>query len=237
MLPFVRELQELRTVRGVGERWIREVKTLGVVRASYHLTPAFASQTDPRTVVVQFGFPEHAMNLYADPLIRAHDPIPDRVMQLAQPVTWKQALKGFRPNPDQRRFLETAVQCGVTEGYAVPLYGPNGRDSYSSFGLGRVIDVTDDRMLQSLIGIGQMAHVRICVLIREQFMAQAHLSKRELDVLQWLASAKSVQDIATILGLSPATIDTYVRRIYKKLKAGSRLTSVINGLRRGLIRI
>lgn len=237
MFTFINELDNLIDIRAVGSRWAHEVKALGVTRASYHMTPAFASQTGPRTLVAQFGFPSEVMELYNDPDFRAHDPIPDLVMQLARPIVWKQVVEGRHFSRDQRNFLKTAELYGVTDAYAIPFYGPNGRDSYASYGFGREIRPEDARLLQTLIGIGQVAHLRISVLVKQLHLEKLKLSRRELDVLQLIALAKSNSDISTILGIAPATVDTYMRRVFEKLKASNRLTAVAAGLRRGLIHL
>jgi DNA-binding CsgD family transcriptional regulator len=62
------------------------------------------------------------------------------------------------------------------------------------------------------------------------------LSERELAVLNWMGRSKSNGDIATILGISPATVDTYARRIFAKLGTNDRIASVVKGVRLGLIR-
>ena len=43
------------------------------------------------------------------------------------------------------------------------------------------------------------------------------LSKRELDVLEYIASGKSMKESARILGLAPSTLSAHKQRIMKKL--------------------
>ena len=54
----------------------------------------------------------------------------------------------------------------------------------------------------------------------------AKLSKREREVMLMLAKGSTVKCAAIHLGLSLATVDTYVRRIYSKLDAHSRAEAV-----------
>lgn len=58
-------------------------------------------------------------------------------------------------------------------------------------------------------------------------MAKVKLSKREIEVLNWMSLGKSKCDIAIISGLKPPTIETYTRRIYKKFGVNSKLAAVI----------
>lgn len=236
MFSFIREIQSLTDLDQIGDRWISEIQELGVVRASYHMAPAFSSQIGPDARIFYFGFSEEIIELYNDPNFRRHDPIPDLIMQLGRPRSWLRALAQVQLDADQKRFVEVAGKLGIKDGFAIPLFGPNGRESYSSYDIGRRIKETDEALLQQLIGIGQIVHTRICSVVRDQFMRKIDLSPREAEVLKWAASSKSIADIATILDLSSATVDTYMRRLYAKLGAHNRIDAVTIAISRGLIR-
>ncbi|QUL37553.1 LuxR family transcriptional regulator [Erythrobacter sp. JK5] len=237
MFAFIRDIENLNVLEEIGERWVSEVQNLGVIRASYHMSPAFYSQVHPETRIFYYGFSEELIKLYDDPAFRKHDPIPDAVMQSGRPRTWRRILADTELNEKQRQFVKLAGELGMLDGFSVPLFGPNGRESYSTFDIGRRIEASDEQLLQTLMGIGQIAHVRICTIVRDRFMRQVDLSPRELEVLRWAASAKSVADIATIVGLSNATVDTYMRRVYAKLGAHNKIEAVTIALRHGLLRL
>lgn len=61
------------------------------------------------------------------------------------------------------------------------------------------------------------------------------LSAREREVLNWLARGKQAPAVARLLGISPETVKTYVKRIYEKLEVSSRPEAIVEGLKRGLI--
>jgi DNA-binding CsgD family transcriptional regulator len=48
------------------------------------------------------------------------------------------------------------------------------------------------------------------------------LSRREAEVLAWVAEGKTNPEVALILGLSPRTVQTYVDRIFRKLGVETR---------------
>jgi two-component system nitrate/nitrite response regulator NarL len=64
---------------------------------------------------------------------------------------------------------------------------------------------------------------------------RCRLSARELQILELAASDRSGQAIADDLWLSPATVRTYMNRIYKKLGVSNRAAAVAHGIRHGLI--
>ncbi len=64
-----------------------------------------------------------------------------------------------------------------------------------------------------------------------------HLSAREREVLLLLAKGCSYQDVTELIGCTTATTQTYVKRIYKKLKVHSRSEAVFEAASLGLINI
>jgi DNA-binding NarL/FixJ family response regulator len=63
------------------------------------------------------------------------------------------------------------------------------------------------------------------------------LSARESEVLNLLARGFSYAEVATFLSLSPATIGTYVKRIYRKLEVKSRSEAVFEASSRGILNV
>ena len=61
------------------------------------------------------------------------------------------------------------------------------------------------------------------------------LSGREIQILELAASSRSSEQIAKALYLSPATVRTYMNRIYEKLGVRGRAAAVAHGIRHGLI--
>jgi DNA-binding NarL/FixJ family response regulator len=59
------------------------------------------------------------------------------------------------------------------------------------------------------------------------------LTERELDVLRLTAEGFSAEDVANKLALSPATIKTYLSRIYSKLGASNKAAAVASAIRNG----
>jgi len=48
------------------------------------------------------------------------------------------------------------------------------------------------------------------------------LSRREAEVLRWVAAGKTDDEVATILGLSPRTVHHHVEHVYRKLGVENR---------------
>jgi DNA-binding CsgD family transcriptional regulator len=68
-----------------------------------------------------------------------------------------------------------------------------------------------------------------------QASATERLSRRQMDVLRLLVQAKSTNEIATELHLSPETVRNYIRDLLKTLGARSRLEATLVALRDGVV--
>jgi|HubBroStandDraft_4_1064222.scaffolds.fasta_scaffold08486_2 DNA-binding NarL/FixJ family response regulator len=62
------------------------------------------------------------------------------------------------------------------------------------------------------------------------------LAPRELETLQWIARGLTHGQIATRMGLSPATINTYARRIREKLKVNNKAELIRIAIEHGHLR-
>jgi DNA-binding CsgD family transcriptional regulator len=60
-------------------------------------------------------------------------------------------------------------------------------------------------------------------------------TRREKEVLAWLAKGKTCRESAAILGISENTVRDHVRHIYKKFSIGNRVEAVTLALRFGII--
>jgi len=59
------------------------------------------------------------------------------------------------------------------------------------------------------------------------------LTDRESEILALITQGKSNADIAALTYLSPNTVKSYIRGIYRKIKAGSRTQAVLWGVKHG----
>jgi len=62
-----------------------------------------------------------------------------------------------------------------------------------------------------------------------------HITRREKEVLNWVAAGKSNWEISEILSVSEHTVDFHLRNIFKKLQVNSRITAVVKAIRLNLI--
>lgn len=71
----------------------------------------------------------------------------------------------------------------------------------------------------------------------EKEILKVNLTKRECEVLKWCAIGKSLNEIATILGISDSSVDYYLRSIFAKLEVNNKTFAVVKAIKYGLITI
>ncbi|WP_439478381.1 response regulator [Brevundimonas sp.] len=62
-----------------------------------------------------------------------------------------------------------------------------------------------------------------------------HLTPRELEILWGIAKGLSYNEIASLLEMSPNTVPTHIKAIYRKLQVGTRGEAVYEAIQQGLI--
>ena len=78
------------------------------------------------------------------------------------------------------------------------------------------------------------AHVRLVTEVSSNFSELPELTKRQREVLCWIAAGKSNWDIGQILSISEHGVDFHVRNIFKKLGVNSRVVAVARASQLGL---
>ncbi len=236
MQSIIKTIEALDRTREVQNFAWDVFRNAGVVRHSYHLSPALGDPTSNRSEVFAWGFSRRWLGLYQSAEFRRSDPIPERTLRYGALLTWNSAM-AIGPNTSQNRLYFSAMrEHGLIHGFGVPLYGPYNRHSCASFDFGKPLTEVSLESLAIVRVVAQAAHQRISVLL-ENAGNRPRLSQREKDVLEWMAHGKSTASIAIILGLSPETVKTYVKRIYGKLDKSDRVGATIEAIKLDLIRL
>ncbi|MFC3303563.1 helix-turn-helix transcriptional regulator [Parvularcula lutaonensis] len=215
---------------------IDAIKRRGITRMSYHhMPPPGAFDHSPYVSVITEGFPEEWVERYKDKQYYLTDPIPRRALSAGRPFWWSDAGRHFDLSEKEKAYLDELERADLGDGLAVPVFGPHGRDGYVGLGCGQDQRTLSTGQIIELQYICQAAHLRYCELLAKHLPKAAALSEREQEILNWIARGKSNAVIAEILGLSANTVDTYVRRIFKKFDVGDRVSAVLRGYALGLL--
>jgi DNA-binding CsgD family transcriptional regulator len=81
----------------------------------------------------------------------------------------------------------------------------------------------------------QLSYSRYRQLLPLDRSNEVALSDREREIMLWVMRGKSNAVIAEIVGISTSTVDTYMRRIFKKLKVADRTSAAMRAIAVGAI--
>tara|TARA_R100000365_G_C2746880_1_gene76362 strand:- start:3894 stop:4478 length:585 start_codon:yes stop_codon:yes gene_type:complete len=175
---------------------------------------------------------KYLKNRYAD-----FDPILRQARAEAGPFHWFDVEDKMKLSQQQRTFLKELKQAGLRDGLAIPIFGPIGTMAF--FGLGSMTGPLDLKTqdIAELQLVCQYTHNTFVALSPDFPMSElaSPLSPRETEILTLVAAGLSNIAIAEKLGITENTVDTILRRAFKKLGANNRITAVLKGIGSGLI--
>lgn len=188
----------------------------------------------------QFGFgtyPPAWAQTYVDKDYLRIDPVIIGCFSTFQPIDWKRLDWSSKA---ARAFRLDAVAHGIgTQGYSVPIRGPNGQ-----FALFSVSHTCDDDVWAAFT----LEHQRELILIAHVLNLKAmefekdrmpeptrHLSPREIDALTFLAMGYGRAHVAEMLSISEHTLRAYIESARFKLGATNTIHAVTKALIEGQI--
>lgn len=124
-------------------------------------------------------------------------------------------------NERQLEVVRFNQEMNVTAGYTIS-FAESSRRSKGSIALTAEAG-TDQAQLdemwrehgEQIIAMNNVAHLKIISLPHDT--ARSKLSARQREVLEWVGDGKTNQDVATIMGVTPATVEKHLRIAREKL--------------------
>jgi LuxR family transcriptional activator of conjugal transfer of Ti plasmids len=148
------------------------------------------------------------------------DPVIIQALGYPEPFEWGLEL-GLLATSKSQELFEEAARFGIRHGFTIPIHNESGPVAAVTF-------ASDERRPQFERTISE--HARVLQLMAMYFhahaqrtigsnrpIADASLSPREAECLEWAAQGKSAWEIGTILGISRHTVATYLENTKTKL--------------------
>lgn len=233
---YIETTQDCKTEENLFRQFDIYVGSYGVDVSTYHIVAENLRAIPVETGLVRQNFPKDWVKRYLEKSYADIDPVIEQSRREARPFHWFDVDKKLNLNAKQKEFLEELKSAGLTDGIAVPVFGPKGTMAY--FGLGTLedqLDISDADMMEL-----QFA----CLQTHNRYIELAHiddetpikrLSPRESEVLSLVAAGLSNNYIAERLNISENTVDTMLRRVFAKLGVNNRISAVLRGIGSGLI--
>lgn len=157
---------------------------------------------------------------YVEQGFQALDPTLATASRSIAPVDWKR----LRKDDNFQAVFRDARDFGISDqGLTIPVRGPFGDTGFLS-----VTRDCGEREWELLVrrSVGELqamaVHMHDAVMQSDALsraLRHPSLSKREREILQWIAMGKSQQDVADILSLATRTVEVHLRSAREKLFA------------------
>jgi len=133
--------------------------------------------------------------------------------------------------PSEMRVLEFNRKMGVTAGYSIAFPEVSARSKGAIALTARAgtsqaeVDALWAEKGREIMVMNQVAHMAITAL--PQIGAPRALTPRQREALQWVGDGKTMQDIAILMGLTPATVEKHLRKAREALDAETTAQAVL----------
>lgn len=151
-----------------------------------------------------------------------HAPLSEWALHNTGARSWSYLDTAYAKMSDiQRRVVDLNMSYGIRAGYSISFATPAPRArAVISMGAKAGLEQADINDIwrrdgQLISVIANMAHLKIISLPHNS--EHCRLSRRQQEVLNWVADGKTYQDIATIMGVSIGTVEKHLRLVRQKL--------------------
>lgn len=222
MTSFVTQLARLTNARTVEQLWEEHTGLMGAYgfdRVMYGFTRYRTSSGlgDPQDwVLLSTQSPEY-MKVFFDEGLYYHAPMLRWALANDGACSWRWMMDMNRVDnltASERRVMEFNKSMGVTAGYTISFRSISERTK-GAIALTAPAGVSQDAVEQTwakhgdeIIVMNNVMHLKLLTL---PYSGDRHLTKRQREVLQWVGDGKTTQDIAVLLGLTPATVEKHLR--------------------------
>lgn len=165
------------------------------------------------------------------------DPTVGHCLTSTLPIVWEP--DAFNTSRGQILY-EEACMHGMRTGVTLPIHGPNGEVGLLSLASDRAPGKDFTRHVEH--SLGNLTLVRDYAFASSVPFAQPNasgsvprLTRRELEVLQWVMAGKSSWEISMITRCSEATINFHLANVRQKFNVNTRQQAVVKAIALGLL--
>ncbi|MEE2691061.1 MAG: LuxR family transcriptional regulator [Pseudomonadota bacterium] len=208
------------------------VKAHGFTASRYQVLAKEFRPVDWRDGHRSVDYPREWLERYRESNYFDLDPLVEIARKTHEPFYWHEVEERLDLTDAQKEYFVDLGRHGFRDGLVVPVYLRPGEVAY--FGLGakeKVLPLSTTDLLEIQI-VCQVTHQRYEQLLEP--VETLELAPREIEVIAWIMQGKSNSAIAGILGISNHTVDTLVRRCFRKLGATNRLEASLVAVSRGV---
>lgn len=183
---------------------------------------------------LQSNYSSSWRNRYDADRLHYVDPTVTHCLSSSLPIVWEPDTFSA---PRQREFYEEACGHGIRSGITLPIHGPHGEFGVVSFASDALPEPRDTaRAMANLSLIRDYAFESSLRFIKPQpLQERPRLTRRELEVLNWVMVGKSSWEISKITNCSEATVNFHIGNVRQKFGVSTRQQALVKAIGMGIL--
>lgn len=233
---YLEAITDAPTLEQLWDMHTRKMAEYGYDRLFYGFTRyrTDTSLGDPGDFVILTNHEPEYATVFINEAMYSHAPMVRWALDNEGACSWgilAEKMMSAEMTPQERRVLDFNREFGVTAGYTISFKSVSQR-SKGAIGLVAPKGVSQaeaDRIWAEhgadLIVMNNVAHLKIITLPYNG--PGRALTKRQREALEWVGDGKTMQDIALIMGLTPATVEKHLRLARESLSVETTAQAVL----------
>ncbi len=233
-LEFVERVGRLERYSSICKEIEQEILWYGLTSVSILKIPGPMSTLEESMLLNTR--PSEYLDLYVKNNYVIKDPVITELSQTEKSYTWSDIRKKRALNKMQKYILDEGRDFEATDGLVIPIHNLSGEISiFSACGDNPNLS---NRARSSLELIGMYSYEslkRAVIKKKKSEIVREPLTPREREVMLWVASGKTDDEIAEILNISTTTVASHVQNSKRKLNTFKRTYAVVQAIKLGEI--
>jgi DNA-binding CsgD family transcriptional regulator len=236
---FIILSNEAKTQEEVFEHFQNALKSFGFDSIVYSLLTDHASLDRRAGHGVISKYPADWMEYYGRKGYLKDDAVIKHAFTTTEAYSWDGLIQSGAVSDRGKRIIEESKDAKLYNGAAVAIYGPN--MEIAGVGLASTSGgvSTDKNTLSIIRALSNQFHAAYSVLdpnYRRPEFNQYRLTKRQAEILSWVAEGKSINSIASILSISSHVVKYHLGEVYRRLEVTDQIQAVVKAVMFGLIK-
>ncbi|MEL7098460.1 MAG: LuxR family transcriptional regulator [Pseudomonadota bacterium] len=217
---YLHFLSNCQSIEALWDAHTAQMEEYGFDRLIYGFTRyrSGTSLGDPEDFIILTNHDRAYVDVFIGEQHYAHAPMVNWALQNEGAGSWRmlaQMLDTQTLTPAERRVFEFNQAMGVTAGYTISFKSVSARSKGAIALTARRdlsqddIDAVWDEHGRDIHLMNNIAHLKILTLPYNT--PGRSLTPRQREALEWVGDGKTMQDIAVLMGLTPATVEKHLR--------------------------
>jgi LuxR family quorum sensing-dependent transcriptional regulator len=233
-LDFVQRLQKLTSYDDICRHVITELEWFGFTHVSSISLPGPGREATE--CILMNTRPREYIDRYIEKNYVVRDPVVTELRRTVNPFSWSD-VRGRRDlSKSQKAILDEGREFAAHDGLTIPIVNLSGSMSlFCPCGLEPNLSERARAALE-IIGIyADQALKRAILQGQREEPAHTPLTPREREIMQWVATGKTDDEIGDILSIGATTVTSHVENAKQKLDTFRRTYAVVQAIRLGEI--